>query len=240
MDAADLLAVILCLHVQNNENNDMKQQRKIYFISGLGADSRVFSKLKFPPQFDLIYLDWVPALENESLAHYAGRLSVNIDNSAPFYLVGLSFGGMLATEIAKKLNPVHTFLISSIPVFKELPWYYRASGALNLQKIVPLSLMKKGNTIGLRFLGAKTEDEKALLKQLIIDSDPVFMKWALTAILKWRNTERPANIIQIHGTADNILPHKYTKADILIEGGGHFMVYANATKIMEKVSAYLI
>lgn len=218
----------------------MKQQRKIYFISGLGADRRAFSKLKFPAQFELVHLDWIPALRNESLVHYADKLSLNIDTSAPFYLMGLSFGGMLATEIAKKLNPVHTFLISSIPVFKDLPWYYRASGGLNLQKLVPLDFLKKGNTIGLRFLGAKTEGEKVLLKQLIIDSDPVFMKWALTAILKWRNTDLPSNITQIHGTADNILPHKYTKPDILIEGGGHFMVYANTTEIMETVSFYLI
>ncbi|HMI02680.1 MAG TPA: alpha/beta hydrolase [Pedobacter sp.] len=215
------------------------QKCKIYFISGLGADRRAFSRLKFPAQFDLVYLDWIPALHNESLVDYAGRLSLNIDTSAPFYLVGLSFGGMLATEIAKKLNPVHTFLISSISVFKELPWYYRASGTLNLQKLVPLDLMKKGNNIGLRFLGAKTKDEKALLKQLVIDSDPVFMKWALTAILKWRNTERPANITQVHGTTDNILPHKYTKPDILIEGGGHFMVHANAPEIMERLVSIL-
>jgi pimeloyl-ACP methyl ester carboxylesterase len=240
MDAAELLAAILCLYVQNNENSDMKQQRKIYLISGLGADRRAFSRLKLPGQFELVYLDWIPALHNESLVNYAGRLSLKIDTSTPFYLVGLSFGGMLATEMAKKLNPVHTFLISSIPVFKDLPWYYRASGALSLQKLIPLDIMKEGNTIGLRFLGAKTEEDKALLKQLVIESDPVFMKWALTAILKWRNTERPSNITHIHGTADHILPHKYTKPDILIEGGGHFMVYANATEIMEKVSTYFI
>lgn len=216
------------------------QRPKIYFISGLGADSRAFSKLKFPAEFDLVHLDWIPALPNESLVQYAHRLSIDIDTSGPFYLVGLSFGGMLATEIAKKLNPVHTFLISSVPIFKELPWYYRASGVLNLQKLVPLDLMKKGNTIGLKFLGAKTEDEKTLLKQLIIDSDPVFMKWALTAILKWRNAEHPSNITQIHGTADHILPHKYTKPDILVEGGGHFIVYVNANEIMEKVNTYLI
>jgi pimeloyl-ACP methyl ester carboxylesterase len=240
MDAAELFAVILRLYVQNNENSGMKQKCKIYFISGLGADDRGFGKLKFPAEFELVHLDWIPALPNESLVQYADRLAIKIDTSTPFYLVGLSFGGMLATEIAKKLNPVRTFLISSIPVFKELPWYYRASGVLNLQKLVPLGLMKKGNTIGLRFLGAKAEDEKALLKQLIIDSDPVFIKWALTAILKWRNTERPANITQVHGTADHILPHKYTKPDILIKNGGHFMVYVNATEIMEKISSYFI
>lgn len=206
----------------------------VYFISGLGADRRAFKKLIFPPDFNLVHLDWIPAQSNESLEDYAAKLALNIDTSVPFYLIGLSFGGMLATEIAKKLNPVHTFLISSTPTFKELPWYYRIAGALRLQKLVPVSFLKKGNNIGLKFLGAKTRDERVLLKQLVIDSDPYFMKWALTCILNWRNVERPLNLTHIHGTADNILPFRFlAKPDFIIQDGGHFMVYANAAEIIK-------
>lgn len=91
----------------------------IYFISGLGADRRAFSKLIFSEHFPMIHLDWISPEPNESLRSYASRLALEIDSSNPFYLVGLSFGGMLATEIAKELNPIHTFLISSTPTFKE-------------------------------------------------------------------------------------------------------------------------
>lgn len=208
-----------------------KHLKRVYFISGLGADRRAFRKLTFPTDFELVHLDWIPPLTKESLEDYANRMALGIDTSKPFYLIGLSFGGMLATEISRKLNPLHTFIISSAPVFKELPWYYRLAGVLSLQKLVPLSLMKKGNGIGLTFLGAKTHDERMLLKQLIADSDPVFMKWALTCILTWRNRERPSNLTHIHGTADRILPIKYYKPDVVVNGGGHFMVYANATEI---------
>lgn len=208
--------------------------KTVYFISGLGADRRAFKKLVFPPDFKLVHLDWIHAQPNESLEDYAAKLALNIDTSVPFYLIGLSFGGMLATEMAKKLNPVHTFLISSTPTFKELPWYYRMAGALHLQKLVPVSFLKKGNIIGLKFLGAKTRDERVLLKQLVIDSDPYFIKWALTCILNWRNVERPLNLTHIHGTADNILPFRFlAKPDFTIEGGGHFMVYANAAEIIK-------
>ena len=182
--------------------------KKVYLISGLGADKRAFKKLVFPP---------------------------GIDTSTPFYLIGLSFGGMLATEIAKKLRPIHTFLISSSPVFNQLPWYYRLAGGLRLQKLVPIALLKKGNSIGLKFLGAKTHDERILLKQLVVDSDPVFIKWALTCILTWRNKDRPDNLTHIHGNADFILPMRYYNPDVIIENGGHFMVYANA----KEISAYI-
>lgn len=213
----------------------------VYFISGLGADSRAFSKLVFPSGFKLVHLDWIPAQEGQSLSNYAGRLASGIDKSTPFYLIGLSFGGMLATEIAKQLNPIHTFLISSTPTYAELPWYYRAAGKLRLQKLIPVSLLKRGNKVGLKFLGAKTNDERALLTQLIIDSDPYFMKWALTCILEWRNTERPKNLTHIHGTSDNILPIRSTaKPDEIIKGGGHFMVYANAQEIMQVVLSKIL
>lgn len=210
----------------------------IYFISGLGADRRVFRKLIFPENYKIIHLDWITPETNESLKSYASRLALNIDTSTPFYLVGLSFGGMLATEIAKKLKPIHTFLISSTPTFKELPLYYRMAGSISLEKLLPTGLLKNSNSIGLNFLGAKSDDERALLKQLIIDSDPYFMKWALTCILTWRNTERPLNMTHIHGSKDHILPIRYTaKPDYIIKGGGHFMVYGNAEEVSEIINS---
>lgn len=209
----------------------------IYFISGLGADRRAFRKFVFAENINVIHLDWITPETNESLESYASRLAANIDSSTPFYLVGLSFGGMLATEIAKRLNPVHTFLISSTPTFKELPWYYRMAGSISLQKLVPTGLLKKSNGIGLKFLGAKSDEERRLLKQLVIDSDPYFMKWALTCILTWRNTELPLNITRIHGTSDNILPIRFiVKPDHIIKGGGHFIVYANAKEIIDIIN----
>ena len=209
----------------------------IYFISGLGADRRAFRKFVFAKNINVIHLDWIAPQTNESLESYASRLAATIDTSTPFYLVGLSFGGMLAIEITKRLNPVHTFLISSTPTFKELPWYYRMAGSLSLQKLLPTGLLKKSNSIGLKLLGAKSEEERRLLKQLVIDSDPYFMKWALTCILTWRNTERPLNMTRIHGTADNILPIRFiVKPDHIIKGGGHFIVYANAKEIIEIIN----
>ena len=212
----------------------------IYFISGLGADKRAFRNLIFPENFDCIYLDWIQQLPAETLEQYANRISELIDKSQPFYLIGLSFGGMIATEIAKNLNPEHTFLISSVPVFFQLPWYYKLAGILRLQKAFPISLMKTGNSIGLKFLGAKTHDEKLLLKQLIEDSDPRFVKWALNSILTWRNTIRPDNLTHIHGTLDNILPMKHMIVDHLIKDGSHFMVYAKADEIRKIIIDIII
>ncbi|MGV3463726.1 MAG: hypothetical protein ACO1OT_00340, partial [Heyndrickxia sp.] len=98
-------------------------------------------------------MDWITPLPGESLENYAMRLSTGIDTSSPFYLVGLSFGGMLATEIAKKLSPLHTFIISSIPVYNHIPWYYRVAGSLRLHQALSLSLAKRASPVMYRLFG---------------------------------------------------------------------------------------
>lgn len=204
---------------------------RIYFISGLGADRRVFKNLLFPSEYELIYLDWITPELNESLEHYAQRLAQGIDTTTPFYLIGLSFGGMLSTEIAKMLKPIHTYIISSIPIYSELPGYYRVAGALKLHQVISLNIAKRSSPLMYRMFGLTTQQEKHLLDQIIADADLHFLKWALGSILAWKNIIKPANLTHIHGTADNILPIKYTQPDIVINGGGHLMVYSHAIEI---------
>ncbi|WP_285009274.1 alpha/beta fold hydrolase [Pedobacter faecalis] len=203
---------------------------RIYFISGLGADRRAFQRLRFPPDYELVYLDWITPKTEESLENYALRLSNAIDTRKPFYLVGLSFGGMLATEIAKRLQPNKTFIISSVPTSKSLPWYYKFAGKLKLHQLIS-QFAKRTNPVTYALFGLKKRSEKNLLDQIIADTDINFLKWALSAILKWRNEIKPADLIHIHGTADNILPVKFTQPDRIIVGGGHLMVYTHAQEI---------
>jgi len=63
-----------------------------YFISGLGADKRIFSKLKLSEKINIIHVDWINPDRNETLEAYSKRLSRIIDTSQPFALVGVSFG----------------------------------------------------------------------------------------------------------------------------------------------------
>lgn len=209
--------------------------KKIYFISGLGADKRVFRKLAFPADLECIYLDWLNPNANESLADYAKRLSSEIDTAEPFILVGLSFGGMLATEIAKILQPEQTFIISSLTSYKEIPWYFRFAGKLRVHQAVSIDLAKRSGSLAHRLFGLKKQDEKAMLNQIIADTDPVFLKWALGCILNWENTIKPPNLTHIHGETDKILPLKYTRPDIIINKGGHLMVYTHAKQIADLI-----
>ncbi|MDR3351944.1 MAG: hypothetical protein LBO00_02830, partial [Zoogloeaceae bacterium] len=59
----------------------------------------------------------------------------------------------------------------------------------------------------------------------------IAMRWALHALLIWRNDEKPEALVRIHGTQDRLLPCRH--ADIAIAGGGHFMVVNRAAECSE-------
>lgn len=211
-----------------------------YFISGLGADKRIFSKLKLDKGISIIHVDWITPLKNESLTNYAGRLSNVIDISQPFALVGVSFGGMIAVEIAKILNPMCTIVISSTVLSRNLPVTYQLAGSLNLIKAVPSWLIKASNRLTQNFFfGTKSLIEKKLLSLIIKDTDTRFLKWAISSILSWQNETRPKRLYHIHGTNDKILYSKKAKPDFVINNGTHFMVYQNAVEISGIIDALI-
>jgi pimeloyl-ACP methyl ester carboxylesterase len=202
----------------------------VYFISGLGADGRVFNNLVLPPHCQKLHLDWIPPLKDESLPDYARRLATRIDRTKEFYLAGLSFGGMLAVEIARQLPPKKLILISSVPAPAHLPFYYQFAYHLRLHKIVPISLLKQGSLIK-RLMTKETKGDKAMLRQMIRQLDPVFTRWAMHCILTWKCETPPFGYIHIHGTSDRILPMRYTKPTHRIHGAGHLMVMERAEEI---------
>lgn len=90
-------------------------------------------------------------------------------------------------------------------------------------KITPARLLKKTTFITHYFFGTKTKDDRTTLKEIIDDTDPIFLKWALHKILNWTNTDLPSDFVHIHGTNDKLIPYKKNRCDIEIKNGGHFM-----------------
>lgn len=202
----------------------------VYFISGLGADSRIFKNLKLPSNCKPVYLDWIKPKPNEPLANYAIRLSESIDASQPFSLIGLSLGGMIAVEIAKVHHPQNVILISSIPCIQCLPKYYRFGGFMRLHKIIPVYFFKKASFIK-RFFTSETSNDKRLVREMIRNCDASFISWGMCAILNWNNKEVPQNLVHIHGSGDFILPKRFAKPTHVIHKGGHLMILNRAEEI---------
>ena len=195
----------------------------VYFISGLAADSRVFHHIRLPGHCVPVYLEWIAPFRDESLAHYASRLAAGIDTSQPFALIGLSMGGMMATEIARLHKPVALILISSIPASKHLPFYFKWARVIRMHKLIPVRLVKTASTWKRVFTNESAEN-KEILRAIIRDSNDQFIHWAMNAILSWRGDSLPGPYIHIHGTRDEVLPIRFTMPTHVIEGGDHLMI----------------
>ena len=210
---------------------------KCYLLSGLGTDGTVFQYLDFEG-VEVEYMEWLPPLPKETLPAYAKRMTQKITTPHPI-LVGLSFGGMVAMEIAKQIPVKKLILISSAKERKELPWFYRFSAKLKLQKILPYTLIKRTNGFTYWLFGATSAHEKALLKEIFRKTPTTFLKWAINAILTWKNTEIYTHILHIHGDKDRILPYKNVKDTLCITGGGHSMIVNKAHEITPLINKFL-
>jgi len=213
----------------------------IYCLSGLGADQRIFKNLAIP-QTNLLPLGWVlPQQKSEGLNEYARRLAVNIKHEQPV-LMGVSFGGMMAIEIAKLIPVKAVILISSIKSSQELPFWMKFFGkckaeyllpSVPLKSIKPLSAIRP---IQNYFLGADTAETIAIANEFRDNVDPLYLKWSLRNIFNWKNEWSPPQIFHIHGDKDKLFPISKVKPTHVIKNGGHFMVMSHFDEINKIVA----
>lgn len=212
---------------------------KIYFISGLGADERVFQYLHLPG-IEKIYIKWEKPFKNEHLADYAGRLIKQIDSSEPVYLIGISFGGIIAQEIAKQVNCAKVIIISSIKSPQEFSWPLKIVRLLQLHLIYPKALLKWSNRITANFyFSVQSKKEAQLLTKIINDTDLDFLVWAIHEIINWKTEIQTTPLLHVHGTHDRIFPASNLKDYLPIKNGGHFMIVNQAEAISEIILNYL-
>jgi esterase/lipase len=207
--------------------------KTIYCISGLGADEKVFSKLKIEG-YQLQFINWLKPFRNETLQQYAARMRESITENDPI-LIGLSFGGILCTEIAKQIPVKKIIIISSIKSSVELPFWMRAVAKLSLHKIFPLRSTKLTAPFQNRFLGVYEPDEKMIAGHYRKHADPYYTRWAVDKVVNWKNDWQHPHLFHLHGDNDKMFPIKKIKPTYTLHGGGHFMIMNMA----DEVSTYI-
>ncbi|MGB0522081.1 MAG: alpha/beta hydrolase [Flammeovirgaceae bacterium] len=207
----------------------------IYFISGLGADERVFQFLDLA-HHEFRHIQWVTTQKGESLTDYAIRLIDQIDGNQDIILIGVSFGGMIAQEIAKQISCKTVIIISSVKSPEEFDWQLSFVRKTQLHQFVPAAFLKWSNLLTADYyFGVSAKQESELLRQIVLDTDTTFMVWAIDAIMRWENDDPLLTIHHIHGTQDKIFPRKPIKNAHFIEGGGHFMIVNKAAEISQLI-----
>lgn len=209
----------------------------IYCISGLGADERAFSKLKIEG-YQLTVIKWLIPLYRETLQDYALRMRQSIKEDNPI-LMGLSFGGMLCTEIAKQIPVKKIIIISSVKSSNELPFWMKTVAKLKINKVLPMQSTWLTQPIQNKILGVKSKDEKKLVASLRRAADLTYTNWAVNQAINWNNIWKHPHIFHIHGDNDHMFPIKNIKPDYTIKRGGHFMIMNRATEVSECINNVL-
>lgn len=211
----------------------------VYAFSGLGADKRIFSKLDLE-DFLIIHIDWLQPEVDESLAAYVLRLAAYyaIPQKGAF-VIGVSFGGICIVELAKTYDFGKIVLLSSAKTKDELPRYYFLLKYLPFYKWIPSKLLTKTNVLMYWFFTVDRLVDRQLLKEIIKDTNPIFLKWAIECITHWDNAAIPMNYLHIHGDRDRIIPLLNVDHIICISGGGHLMTLNKGKEISFHIRNYL-
>ena len=213
------------------------ESQHIYCISGLGADERVFEQMQIT-NCKLINLPFLKPVKNETLAAYASRMFKLINEEEPI-LLGVSFGGMLAIEMAKQFPVKMIILVSAVKTYRELPLWMRLSGKFRLHKIIPLKTNALTEKADDRRMGIQNERDKFMVEQFRQSADRIQVDWAIDKILNWKNNTLPKNMYHIHGSSDRMFPIKNINATHIIEGGTHMMILNRTEEVSSCVEEIL-
>lgn len=209
--------------------------KTLYLIPGTGADYRFFSRLKLDVKTKVI--EWTEWGNANTIREYAEILSLQIDKEESFGILGVSFGGMLAVEMSKFLNPEKLILVSSAKTSLELPRIVRISRRARVHYVISPWLIKVIPFAG-KIFGVSKKD-KRFFDNMINETPGGHLKKTIRSILYWENTILDSKIIHIHGSQDKIIPIKNIQNANVVEGGGHFMVYNMADSVSQIISKSL-
>ncbi|MEL6923687.1 MAG: alpha/beta hydrolase [Bacteroidota bacterium] len=212
----------------------------VYLIPGQGADHRLFNKIELDSnRFEVRHIEYQLPPKDCTLPAYAKLLATQIDTTQSYILIGVSLGGMLATEMNSFLRPRKTIVISSAKCRSELPFQYRFQRKLPLYKVLTPGMAKRGAQIMQPIVEPDRNKEKDTFKSMLRDKDPVFLRRTIQMILQWERSGYNQQIIHIHGSRDKTIPIRNVQYDHRITGGSHMMTLTRGAEISELLNQIL-
>lgn len=193
---------------------------KLYVISGLGADFKVLEKLEFNPGIEVEFLDWLMPHPRETFQNYVRRMAERIDASNPFYLMGYSFGGIIAQEIHRITPAEKVVILGSIRSHRERSHLMALGRYSKIPRLMPARLYSHKSAVVYSFIRKILDPKNPKLLQYFNVRDSYYLKWSIEKIVEW-NYEPEEGVIQILGDRDIVFPIKNCQPDFIIKGGTH-------------------
>jgi len=198
--------------------------RRLILLKGLNPDAKVLSRLttKFPRSE---ILEWSRPHYGSSLSQYAKQLvdEHGIDSSCD--ILGVSFGGVVAQEIASISCCRHCFVVSSIVNTSELRFPVAGLRFLRPQRIEEL-------------LRAIERVIRSRYTRKLRGSHGEWYCWGLSRIASWVPPKSSPDTMtfRIHGDRDMTFPLK-SEVDHLLVGAGHLACVTHVDELAELLKA---
>ncbi len=209
----------------------------IYLLPGLGADHRLFQPL-IDLGLPVTPVDFIRPEGMESLQAYAARMAAHIADlhggplqDSPHMIGGVSLGGAIATEVARITQPQQLVLISTVTSSREVPPYFKFFRYLPLHRVISADFLRKYAPRE-RYHGMNPTYRK-ILDDMRNEADPVFIRWALNAVVTWRQPQPPTEFIRLHGTLDMMFPGVLLGKRDKLPKAGHTMVMTHAPQVAD-------
>lgn len=211
--------------------NHLPQERFV-LIPGMGADGRLFEpQRRYGFDFEIPVLT-APG-RHDTLADYALRIRDQLELSGPCIIGGVSFGGMLACELARLCRARCAILIASCRNRTGIPGHYRALELLS--RVIPDRVIQNRAIVSGRVFAALeciTEEQKQTVMQMSRDVAVPQLRGIARMILEWR---APATwsfpVHHIHGNADRIIPLSRVQPEEVVSGGGHLINMTHSDQV---------
>lgn len=203
----------------------------IYAIPGLGTTKELFKNISIP-NHQLKVLDWPEPKKEYTLTDYSNEFLKQIDCSKPVSFIGVSFGGMLCSDLAERLAVEKIVLISSCKDVSEFPTLLKLVKYFPVYKLLPDTFIRFVAKSKRRFLGFEKLFDP-LFYNMTDAMPPNYFSYTINYIVNWGKNSSAINPIRIHGANDKLLPIKKLYPCYAIKGGSHAMVLNKAEEINE-------
>lgn len=206
----------------------------IYLLPGMTGEYPVYSRLT-PLLRNASIVNYIAPRHNESLTAYAERMAVQFPPRC--FIAGVSFGGILALEISRIVQPAGCILISSITNSNQFPprlRVWRSLGGRNSARILNMV----GGAAALVPKSFRTGSTMRAIK--LSGAAGAWHRWATSAVLNWNPKPKPmpTPLLHIHGDADTTFPVRYTKPDVVVPNGRHALPISHPVETANAIHAF--
>ena len=165
-------------------------------------------------------------------------MSKKIKHKNPI-LLGVSFGGIIVQELDKIINVKKLIIVSSVKSHKEFPILYKIARDYQLNNALPFGMFDNFIKFSLKLNINKLYKRIDLAERYLTERDEIYLEWAVSSLLNWKQEEHRPDLIHIHGDKDNVFPIENISNCIKINGGKHEMIILKAKWFNENLPSLI-